>query len=67
MSQTFIIDGKTTIDGSFNFSQNAETSNDENLIIVDDEAMAKLFTAEFGRVQAQAKSPPNAKDSSTGK
>ncbi|HEX9015995.1 MAG TPA: phospholipase D-like domain-containing protein, partial [Chloroflexota bacterium] len=64
--KVFVVDGKTTVLGSFNFSQNAETANDENLIIVDDQGIAGLFTQEFERVQAQAKSPPNAKDGATG-
>ena len=56
--KVFIIDGKTVVLGSFNFSQNAETENDENLIIVDDPSLAAQFTAEFGRVYATAKNPP---------
>lgn len=60
--KVFVIDGKTTVVGSFNFSQNAETANDENLVIVDEEAMAGLFTAEFERVQAQARNGPAPKD-----
>jgi phosphatidylserine/phosphatidylglycerophosphate/cardiolipin synthase-like enzyme len=56
--KVFIMDGKTVILGSFNFSQNAETENDENLLIVDDPALAQTFAAEFERVLAQAKNPP---------
>jgi len=56
--KVFIVDGQTAILGSFNFSQNAETENDENLLIVDDPALAQAFTAEFERVLAQAKNPP---------
>ena len=57
----FIVDGKTVVLGSFNFSENAETQNDENLLIVDDPSLAQQFTAEFGRVYDQAKNPPNKK------
>ena len=57
--KVFIIDGKTVVTGSYNFSQSAETSNDENLLIVGDAAMASQFTAEFERVYAQAKNPPS--------
>ena len=53
--KVFIIDGKTVIFGSFNFSQSAETENDENLLIVDDTALAQQFEAEFARVYDQAK------------
>jgi phosphatidylserine/phosphatidylglycerophosphate/cardiolipin synthase-like enzyme len=57
--KVFIIDGQTVIFGSFNFSQNAETANDENLLIIDDPALAAQFTAEFARVYATAQHPPN--------
>jgi phosphatidylserine/phosphatidylglycerophosphate/cardiolipin synthase-like enzyme len=56
--KVFIVDGKTVIFGSFNFSQNAEEENDENLLIVDDAGLAQAFTAEFGQVYEQAKNPP---------
>jgi phosphatidylserine/phosphatidylglycerophosphate/cardiolipin synthase-like enzyme len=56
--KVFIIDGKTVVFGSFNFSQNAEEENDENLLIVDDIPFAQSFTAEFARVYEQAKNPP---------
>ncbi|MBI5033067.1 MAG: hypothetical protein HZB51_21305 [Chloroflexi bacterium] len=56
--KVFVIDDKTVILGSFNFSVNANTDNDENLLIVDDPALAAQFTAEFGRVYATAKNPP---------
>ncbi len=56
--KVFIVDGRTVIVGSFNFSQNAEESNDENLLIIDDQSLAAQFTAEFERVYAQAKNPP---------
>ncbi|HZK66821.1 MAG TPA: phospholipase D-like domain-containing protein, partial [Chloroflexota bacterium] len=56
--KVFVIDGRTVITGSFNFSANANNSNDENLLMVDDPAMAGPFTAEFERVLAQAKNPP---------
>lgn len=56
--KVFVIDGKTVVFGSFNFSQNAEEENDENLLIVDDIPLAQSFTAEFARVFEQAKNPP---------
>lgn len=59
--KVFIIDGQTVVVGSFNFSKNAATQNDENLIIVDGPALAKLFEAEFQRVYATAQNPPNKK------
>jgi len=56
--KVFIVDGQMVIFGSFNFSQSADTENDENLLIVDEPALAQAFTAEFERVLAQAKNPP---------
>lgn len=53
--KVFIVDAKTVIFGSFNFSQNAEEENDENLLVVDDPSLAQQFQAEFGRVYEQAK------------
>jgi phosphatidylserine/phosphatidylglycerophosphate/cardiolipin synthase-like enzyme len=59
--KVFIIDRKTVIFGSFNFSNNAERDNDENLLIVDDPALAQAFEAEFQRVREQALNPPKRK------
>jgi len=56
--KVFIIDGQTVIFGSFNFSRNADESNDENVLIIDEAGLASQFTAEFERVYAQAKNPP---------
>lgn len=53
--KVFIVDGKTVIFGSFNFSQNAEEENDENLVIIDDIALAQSFAVEFARVYGWAK------------
>ena len=48
--KVFIVDGKIVAFGSYNFSQSAETQNDENLIIVYNEAIAQQFLSEFQRV-----------------
>ena len=52
--KVFIIDGKIVAFGSYNFSQSAETNNDENLIIVYSEPIAQQFLQEFRRVWNQA-------------
>lgn len=52
--KVFIIDSQTVIFGSFNFTNNADKDNDENLLIIDDPALALAFEAEFQRVYAQA-------------
>jgi len=56
--KVFILDDRTVIFGSFNFSDGADKDNDENLLIVDDPGFAQPFIAEFDRVLALAKNPP---------
>ena len=53
--KVIVIDGKTSVFGSFNFSANAAEDNDENILFVDDATIAQAFTAEFLRLHAQAK------------
>jgi phosphatidylserine/phosphatidylglycerophosphate/cardiolipin synthase-like enzyme len=53
-----VVDRATTLTGSFNFSANAAGSNDENLLIIDDPAVARQYTAEFERLWAMFKGPP---------
>ncbi|MEI7553732.1 phospholipase D-like domain-containing protein [Candidatus Chlorohelix sp.] len=53
--KVIIIDEHITIFGSFNFSDNADKSNDENLLIIDDEGLAKAFKTEYDRVLEVAK------------
>lgn len=53
--KVFIIDEKTVITGSFNFSQAADRSNDENLLIIEDPEVAKKYLQEFQRVHAEGR------------
>jgi phosphatidylserine/phosphatidylglycerophosphate/cardiolipin synthase-like enzyme len=55
--KVIIIDGRKVIFGSFNFSNNADKDNDENLLIVDDPALAQAFEAEFQRMREVALNP----------
>jgi hypothetical protein len=55
--KVIIIDGRTVIFGSFNFSNNADKDNDENLLIIDDPTLAQAFEAEFQRVREVALNP----------
>jgi len=48
--KVFIIDEKIVVLGSYNFSQSAETRNDENVLIIYNEAIAKQFMLEFERI-----------------
>jgi phosphatidylserine/phosphatidylglycerophosphate/cardiolipin synthase-like enzyme len=53
--KVFIIDGNTVVFGSYNFSASAETKNDENVIVIHDEEVARLYLEEFLRVYDIAK------------
>ena len=55
--KVFVIDNREVIFGSFNFSNNADKENDENLLIVDDAQLAAAFEAEFQRVREVALHP----------
>jgi phosphatidylserine/phosphatidylglycerophosphate/cardiolipin synthase-like enzyme len=52
--KVFIVDEKIVVLGSYNFSQNAEERNDENLMIIYDPMIAEQFMLEFKRLQEQA-------------
>jgi len=52
--KVFIIDQKIVAFGSYNFSQNAEERNDENLMIIYSPVIAQQFLREFQRVQDHA-------------
>ena len=48
--KTVIIDDDTVVTGSFNFSGNASRSNDENLMIIKDKDIARLYLDEWQRM-----------------
>ena len=52
-----IVDERYVVTGSLNFSTNAETSNDENVLIIDNPDIAKLYMEEFGRIWDLATDP----------
>ncbi len=52
--KVWIIDEKTVITGSFNPSAGGDTKNDENMLVIHDEEIAKLFLEEFARVYEEA-------------
>ncbi|MCB8950297.1 MAG: hypothetical protein H6653_20000 [Ardenticatenaceae bacterium] len=52
--KVFIIDRNTVIFGSFNFSENANSRNDENVLIVHDPEFASYFIDEFETVWLEA-------------
>lgn len=45
-----IVDGQTVVTGSYNFTRSADTSNDENLLIIQNPQIAAQCTLEFVRV-----------------
>jgi phosphatidylserine/phosphatidylglycerophosphate/cardiolipin synthase-like enzyme len=42
-----IIDGKVVITGSFNFTDQSENENAENLLVIRDKSLADKFTANW--------------------
>jgi len=55
--KVIIVDERYVITGSLNFSTNAEESNDENVIIIDNADIAKLYLQDFQRVWMLAADP----------
>lgn len=55
--KAIIIDDQVVITGSFNFSDNATESNDENLIIIQDPDLASEYLREYQRVEQIATRP----------
>jgi len=55
--KAIIIDERTVITGSYSFTNSAERDNDENLVIVDDLALARMYLQEFQRAYARAQAP----------
>jgi len=51
--KVFIIDNKTVITGSFNPTNNGDEGNDENVLIIEDGDIAKLFLKEFAKVKGE--------------
>jgi phosphatidylserine/phosphatidylglycerophosphate/cardiolipin synthase-like enzyme len=47
-----IIDGWIVVTGSFNWSKSAEERNDENIVVIYDEAVAGMYEQEFQRILA---------------
>jgi phosphatidylserine/phosphatidylglycerophosphate/cardiolipin synthase-like enzyme len=56
-NKTIVVDERYVITGSLNYSTSAETSNDENVIIIDNPDIAKLYLQDFERVWALATEP----------
>jgi phosphatidylserine/phosphatidylglycerophosphate/cardiolipin synthase-like enzyme len=50
-----IIDGEKVLTGSYNYSANANERNDENLVFLIDEVLAREYSSEFNELWEQAK------------
>jgi phosphatidylserine/phosphatidylglycerophosphate/cardiolipin synthase-like enzyme len=48
--KVFIIDNETVITGSYNPTQAGDEENDENMLIIHDRNLARLFLEEYQRV-----------------
>src|SRR5215207_6465174 len=55
--KVIVVDEWIVITGSMNYSANAEESNDENVIIIDNAEIARLYLQEFERVWNLANDP----------
>jgi phosphatidylserine/phosphatidylglycerophosphate/cardiolipin synthase-like enzyme len=53
--KVIIIDRETVLFGSFNFSNSANDSNDENIVIIHDPTFTSFFVEEFEVVWGEAK------------
>jgi phosphatidylserine/phosphatidylglycerophosphate/cardiolipin synthase-like enzyme len=54
--KAIVIDGEIVVCGSFNFSDSADRSNDENLLIIYNRSVAARFEEEFQRILHTARS-----------
>lgn len=55
--KVFVIDNHILVTGSFNFSNSADESNDENMVFLNNDSIAPLYRDEFERVWAEAVPP----------
>ncbi|MEW6403767.1 MAG: phospholipase D-like domain-containing protein [Chloroflexota bacterium] len=56
-NKIIVVDERYVITGSMNYSTSAEESNDENVIIIDNPEIARLYMQEFNRIWALATMP----------
>jgi phosphatidylserine/phosphatidylglycerophosphate/cardiolipin synthase-like enzyme len=52
--KVIIIDDQTVITGSFNYSKNAEESNNENTLIIKSPKIVRFYNQEYGRIKYAA-------------
>lgn len=54
-NKTIVIDGKTTIAGSYNFVEKAENRNAENLLVIDSPEIARRYTEDWEKHKAHSR------------
>lgn len=59
--KVLVIDGETVVTGSFNFSNNADLRNDENVVILFNADVAKEFLGEFNLRWGESRQPSKVK------
>jgi phosphatidylserine/phosphatidylglycerophosphate/cardiolipin synthase-like enzyme len=55
--KVFVIDDQIVVTGSLNFSDNANDSNDENVVIIRNIDIAQLYLEEFERHWVESENP----------
>ncbi len=55
--KVIVVDEQFVITGSFNFTQNATSVNDENALLIANPQIAQLYLAEFNRLWTEATDP----------
>ncbi len=55
--KVIIVDSQTVITGSFNFTKSADTSNDDNVIVIHSPEVAALYEQEYQRIMGAGKTP----------
>lgn len=59
--KVLVIDGETVVTGSFNFSNNADLRNDENVVILKNGDVAKEYLGEFTMRWGESRQPSKTK------
>lgn len=52
--KVIIVDGSIVITGSYNFTSNADTVNEENVVMIDNQEIAALYLQEFDKLYARS-------------
>ena len=58
--KVLILDDETVVAGSFNFSEGADRQNDENVVILKSQEVARRFEEEYRRVAGAAQKAADA-------